>query len=263
MYQSPTLYIIATPIGNLGDITYRAIDTLKSADLIICEDTRQTKKLLNHYGIENKRLAVFNAQSTEKTAEKILDKLASVKISKCESKKRKMDKSGPLDKGDLGVSETISTPSKTKIAFVSDAGTPGISDPGYRLLQVALKHNFMIVPLPGPSALTTLVSVAGVPVDKFQFLGFLPHKKGRQTILKSIQDKDQAVIFYESVHRFPRLLSELAEFVGQDRTIVVGRELTKMHEEVFRGTVNQAVEHFTDENTRGEFVVIVAGKKFR
>jgi 16S rRNA (cytidine1402-2'-O)-methyltransferase len=224
--MKPTLYIVATPIGNLGDMTYRAVETLKSADVIICEDTRQTKKLLNHYEVENKPLTHFNAHGTTDVARKILNKYSV----------------------------------HGSIVYVSDAGTPGISDPGYRLLQAALDLEIKMVPIPGASALTTLVSVAGVPVDKFQFLGFLPHKKGRQTIIKSLIEADKSTIFYESVHRFPRLLKELAEFVGLDRMMVVGRELTKMHEEIFRGTVGEALENFTDENTRGEFVVLVRGK---
>lgn len=221
--MKPTLYIVATPIGNLGDMTYRAVETLKSADVIICEDTRQTKKLLNHYAIENKNLTHFNAHGTIEVARKILNKYSDQSV----------------------------------IAYVSDAGTPGISDPGYRLLQMALELGTTLVPIPGASALTTLVSVAGVPVDKFEFLGFLPHKKGRQTILKALNESDKATIFYESVHRFPRLLKELEAFIGLDRMIVVGRELTKMHEEIFRGTVGEALLNFTAENTRGEFVVLV------
>lgn len=222
--MKPTLYIVATPIGNLGDITYRAVETLKSVDVIICEDTRQTKKLLNHYAIENKVVTHFNAHSTFEIGKKILNKHRD----------------------------------KASLAYVSDAGTPGISDPGYRLLQAALELEIDLVPIPGASALTTLVSVAGVPADKFQFLGFLPHKKGRQTIIKSLNETDKATIFYESVHRFPRLLKELVTFVGTERKIVVGRELTKMHEEIFRGTVAEALENFTDENTRGEFVVLIS-----
>lgn len=223
--KSSTLFIVATPIGNLGDITYRAIETLRKADVIICEDTRQTKKLLNHYEIDGKILTHFNAQSTTEIGKKILNKYSD----------------------------------QQNIVFVSDAGTPGISDPGYRLLQAALELELHLVPIPGASALTTLVSVAGIPADKFQFLGFLPHKKGRQTILKSLAESEQATVFYESVHRFPRLLTELSEFVGTGRQIVVGRELTKLHEDIFRGSVGEALTYFTDTNTKGEFVVMIRG----
>lgn len=222
------LYIIATPIGNLSDITYRAVETLKYCDVIICEDTRQTKKLLNHYEITDKKLVSFNARSTESNADNIFEK----------------------NRG------------KT-LGFCSDAGTPCISDPGYRLLQSAIKHNCDIVPIPGASALTTLISVAGIPSDKFTFLGFLPHKKGRQTILRSLQEQSISVIFYESVHRFPRLLTELSENLEPNRVMVVGRELTKLHEEVFRGTIAEAQTSFTSENTRGEFVVMIAPTDFQ
>jgi len=223
------LFIVATPIGNLGDITFRAIETLKSAEVIIAEDTRRTKILLDHYDIPIGKLVSFHAQSTAEQAGKIFTDFNN----------------------------------KEHFVYVSDAGTPGISDPGYRLLQVALEQEIQLTPIPGPSALTTLISVAGVPVDKFSFHGFLPHKKGRQTLLTSLKDSKISAVFYESVHRFPKLIDELSTYLGDDRVVVVGRELTKMHEEVFRGTVAQAKESFTKENTRGEFVVIVAPVSFK
>jgi len=219
------LYIVATPIGNLGDMTFRAVETLKEVDFVIAEDTRHSKILFKRYDIDTP-LKSFHAQSSD------------IKISE-------------LVKAIVG--------GKTA-AYVSDAGTPGISDPGFRLVHAVVKQGVDVIPIPGASALTTLISVAGVPVDSFQFHGFLPHKKGRQTLLKSFIDAKMAHVFYESVHRFPKLLDELSTFVGEDRIIVVGRELTKMHEEIFRGTVGKAQEHFVKENTRGEFVVVVAPK---
>lgn len=148
------------------------------------------------------------------------------------------------------------------MAVVSDAGTPGVSDPGFRAVREAISQGFTVSPIPGASAMIALVSAAGVPSDTFTFHGFLPHKKGRQTLLKEFAEAERAQIFYESVHRFPRLLDELEEFCGADRIIVVGRELTKMHEEIFRGTVSEAQAHFTTENTKGEFAVLVTGKKY-
>lgn len=222
-----TLSVVATPIGNLSDITFRAIEVLKNADLVFAEDTRHTKILFNHYEIDT-QLQSCHAQTSP---EKIEAMFAGFKDG-------------------------------ANVAVVSDAGTPGISDPGFRAVRAAVKHGFTVSPIPGASALVSLVSVAGVPADKFQFLGFLPHKKGRQTILKNLVGAELATIFYESVHRFPRLLTELEEVVSKERIIVVGRELTKMHEEIFRGTVLEAQENFTSENTRGEFVVLIAPENF-
>ncbi|MBT3348782.1 16S rRNA (cytidine(1402)-2'-O)-methyltransferase [bacterium] len=222
-----TLHVVATPIGNLGDLTFRAVEILKSADLVLAEDTRHTRILFQKYEI-SRPLQSCHAQTSPEKIFEILKKL----------------------------------PNESSVALVSDAGTPGISDPGFRAVRAALDLDFKISPIPGASALSALVSVAGVPADKFTFLGFLPHKKGRQTILKNLKTAEISTIFYESVHRFPRLLDELFEILKSDRVIVVGRELTKIHEEIFRGTVGEAQSHFTAENTRGEFVVLVAPKNF-
>ncbi len=219
-----TLYPLATPIGNLADITYRAVEVLKTVDFVACEDTRQSGKLFAHYDIQTPRIS-FHAQSSDSKAQQIIDR---------------------IKKGESG-------------ALISDAGTPCISDPGFKLISLAVEAGIKVVPIPGPSALTTLVSASGVPADKFQFLGFLPHKKGRQTMLASLKETKLTTFFYESVHRFPRLLDELEQHVGPQKTIVVGRELTKLHEEIFRGTVAEAQKHFTSENTKGEFVVGVVG----
>ena len=221
------LYVVATPIGNLADITIRAIDILKSADLVLAEDTRHTKILFNHYEIDTPMQSCHAQTSPEK------------------------------------ISAVLKSTGKDAIvAIVSDAGTPGISDPGFRAVREAIAQGYNISPIPGASAMVAMVSVAGVPADTFTFHGFIPHKKGRQTLMKEFAVAERAQIFYESVHRFPRLLDELEEFCGADRTIVVGRELTKMHEEIFRGTVAEAKSNFTAENTRGEFAVLVTGKKF-
>ncbi len=221
------LYIVSTPIGNLGDITFRAIDTLKNADFVICEDTRKSKILFDKYEITTPRIS-FHAQSSEAKVDEIIKRIL---------------------RGETA-------------AQISDAGTPGISDPGFKLISKAVSADIKIVPIPGASAFLTLLSASGFPIDKFQFLGFLPHKKGRQTFIKKLVDTEISTVFYESVHRFPRFLKEANEFLGAERKICVGRELTKMYEEIWRGTLGEAIEHFTAENTRGEFVVLVGGKKF-
>ena len=220
------LYIVATPIGNLADITYRAVETLKSVNFVASEDTRKSKILFNKYEIDTPLIS-YHAQSSPAKMAAIITKI-------------KSGKSG---------------------ALISEAGTPCVSDPGFRLVQTAVSQGIGVIPIPGASALTTFVSACGVPADSFIFLGFLPHKKGRQTLLKTMKESKYPHIFYESVHRFPRLLEELSDYVGLDCEIVVGRELTKIHEEFFRGTVAEAKSYFTDENTRGEFVVLVGAGK--
>ncbi|HEY5714665.1 MAG TPA: 16S rRNA (cytidine(1402)-2'-O)-methyltransferase [Candidatus Gracilibacteria bacterium] len=222
----PELYIVATPIGNLSDMTFRAVETLKSVDFIVAEDTRHAGILLKKYEIQTALLS-FHAQSSDRKAEEIIKR---------------------IKKGETA-------------AYISDAGTPCISDPGYKLTSLAAQANIPISPIPGPCALTTLISACGMPADQFVFHGFLPHKKGRQTLLTSMKESKMPHIFYESVHRFGKLLEQLKELVGAERTICVGRELTKIHEEIFRGSVQQAQDHFDKENTRGEFVVMVMPKK--
>ncbi|MCF7918223.1 16S rRNA (cytidine(1402)-2'-O)-methyltransferase [Candidatus Gracilibacteria bacterium] len=222
------LFIVATPIGNLSDMTFRAVETLKSVDFVVAEDTRHSGILFKKYDISTP-LKSFHAQSSDTKLREIITEIAKEKSA----------------------------------AYISDAGTPCISDPGFRLVRLAVEQGIEILPIPGASALTALVSVAGVPADSFVFHGFLPHKKGRQTILKNVSDAKIANVFYESVHRFPKLLKELGEFVGSERVMVVGREMTKMHEEVFRGTVAEALLHFGKENTKGEFVVLIAPSDYK
>lgn len=218
------LFIVATPIGNLEDITLRALRTLKEADVIYAEDTRVTSKLLAKYDIKKPVFRLDEAKETLK-AKEIIER---------------------IEKGE-------------QVAYVSDAGTPGISDPGSRLVALVREAGFQPVAIPGPSALTAALSVAGITATEFVFLGFLPHKKGRQTALKGILNEDRAVVLYESPHRILKLLEEL-ESAGE-RHITIGRELTKMHEEVLSGSTYELRMRLDTAGTaRGEFVVIVHPK---
>jgi len=220
--QSGTLFIVATPIGNLSDITLRALETLKAVDGILCEDTRVTGKLLKHYDIQKPTISCHE-HTDEKKLVHIIER---------------------LQKGE-------------SFAFVSDAGTPGLSDPGNRLVAFAVLAHISVIPLPGASALGAIVSVAGIDMREFLFLGFPPHKKGRETFFKSVNASEFPVIYYESPHRVIKNLTLLSEF-APDIRIVVGRELTKIFEEVVRGTIGEVLEYFTShpEKVKGEFVVI-------
>lgn len=222
------LSVVATPIGNLGDITLRAIDTLKNADVIACEDTRVSSKLLARYGIE-KPLVIFHAQSAKSATHRVLALLSEGK----------------------------------RVALVTDAGTPGISDPGSMLVKGVrerLHGDVVVEAIPGPAAVTAALSIAGVPTDSFLFLGFLPHKKGRQTMFKEIANSTHTVVFYESPHRIEKALASLAEVLTPERRITVARELTKLHESLVQGTAEEVVAHFKNHQgeVRGEFVVIVS-----
>lgn len=226
-----TLSVIATPIGNLEDITLRALRVLKEADVILCEDTRQTLKLLNHFSI-SKRVLSYHQHSNEERTQEILDMLRAGQ----------------------------------SIALVSDSGTPGISDPGGKLVRRAreeLGDEVVISPIPGPSALTAAASVAGVPTDEFLFLGFLPHKKGRQTLFKEIADCERTAIFYESPHRIRKAMESLTEVCSPERTVIVCRELTKKFETITSGPLEEVVQKILSEEPRGEYVVIVEGEKRR
>lgn len=225
-----TLFIIGTPIGNLEDITLRALRVLKEVDLVLCEDTRVTKRLLSKYEIDTPTMS-YHAQSKLAKVDKILALLEEEK----------------------------------NLALVSDAGTPCISDPGVLLVsQVREKFGdtVSVVPIPGPSALVTALSAAGISVAEFTFLGFLPHKKGRETLFKEIAESNRVTVFYESTHRIEKALESLEKFCGEDRQIIVAREITKIYEEFVRGTVAEARTHFAEnpDRIRGEFVVIVAPK---
>ena len=237
--MKPTLYIIATPIGNLEDITFRAVRILGEVDLILCEDTRVTAKLLAKYEIR-KSLKTFNAHSSDHSRKEIIETLRDGK----------------------------------NIALVTDAGTPAISDPASLLVEEVrreLGDEVAIVPIPGASALTTALSASGIPASDFLFLGFLPHKKGRQTLMKEIAASKRAVVFYESPHRILKCLSELEKNIGDppsqgygvaSRKIVIARELTKIYEEYISGTPKEVAKILTDDpqKQRGEFVVIVSPK---
>lgn len=224
------LYIVGTPIGNLADITYRAVETLKTVDLILCEDTRTTGILLKHYSITTPTKS-FHSHSKLSRVEDIKDMIATGK----------------------------------NLALVSDAGTPCISDPGVVLvaeLRKTFGEEVVVSPIPGPSALISAVSASGIPSHEFTWLGFVPHKKGRETFFKTIAETEHTVVFYESVHRILKTLESLAESVP-DRPITIARELTKMFETV---TTKTAAEHlafyeFHPDTVRGEFVVIVGPHK--
>lgn len=226
-----TLSVVATPIGNLADITFRAVEALKQADAIACEDTRVTAKLLARYGIE-KPLLVYHAQSGRLASSRILALLGEGK----------------------------------HIALVTDAGTPGISDPGSALVgevRARLGDAVRIEALPGPSALGAALSIAGVPTDEFTFLGFLPHKKGRQTLFKEIAESERTMVFYESPHRIEKALLSLVETLSEGKQVTVLRELTKIHESVVQGTAEEVNEYFKThaDQVRGEFVVIVSERR--
>lgn len=219
------LYIVATPIGNLKDITLRVLETLKEVDLILCEDTRQTIKLLSHYKI-SKPLVSYFQHSKISRIDYILNQLKQGK----------------------------------KLALVTDAGTPGISDPGNKLIEIIVKELPLvsIIPLPGASALTTALSISGFPADKFIFMGFPPAKKGREKFFKKITEAEYTVIFYESPHRILRTLKQLEGFLP-NAEIVVCRELTKKFETIYRGTIQEIINQLSkDKNqSKGEFVIVI------
>lgn len=224
MQKLGTLFIVATPIGNLGDMTLRALETLKSVDAILCEDTRVTSRLLAHYEIKRPLVSCHEHTDDAKLGQLI---------------------------GRLGAGESL--------AFVSDAGTPGLSDPGNKLVSLALESDIAVVPIPGVSALATLVSVAGIDMREFMFLGFPPHKKGRETFFRKVAAAEMPVMYYESPHRVLKNLELLASFASGKR-VIIGRELTKLFEEIVRGTIEEALIYFSEhpEKVKGEFVVIVS-----
>lgn len=221
--QASVLYIVATPIGNLEDVTYRAIQVLKDVDAIICEDTRITSRLLQRYEIPKKTLIPHYKNQEAKSIAPVIERL----------------KSGE------------------SLALVSDAGTPGISDPGFYMVSEVVKAGFAVEPIPGATAATALLSVSHISNGHFYFEGFLPHKKGRQTRLKFLKDMDCGVVFYESTHRIMKFLNEILEHFG-NRNILVGRELTKIHETIFRGSVSEAIAFFEERSVKGEFVIFIS-----
>lgn len=224
--QETSLYLVPTPIGNLEDITLRALRILKEVDVVLAEDTRNSIKLLNHYEIKTK-LEAYHAHNEHKSTERVLERIRQGQT----------------------------------IAMVSDAGTPGISDPGFLLTREAIKAGIQVECLPGATAFVPALVKSGIPCDKFCFEGFLPHKKGRQTRLLLLAEETRTVVFYESTHRILKFLEQVVEFFGPDRQVSVSRELTKMHEETVNATAEEAVAYYQNNITKGEFVVIVAGKE--
>lgn len=219
------LYLIPTPIGNLEDITLRAIRILKEVDLILAEDTRTSGRLLKHLDI-SKKLSSYHIHNEHKSVSHIVDRIIS--------------------------GETM--------ALISDAGTPAISDPGFLLVRECIKNNIEVDCLPGPTAFVPALVNSGLPNDRFHFEGFLPHKKGRQTRLIALAENPFTTIYYESPHRLVKSLKQFAEFFGEDRQASVSRELTKMYEETVRGTFVELYQHFEKQKVKGEIVLVVAGK---
>jgi len=220
------LYIVPTPIGNLEDITIRALRILKEVDLVLAEDTRQTVKLFQHFQIQ-KPLQSYHQHNEHKVFHNLVSELKSGK----------------------------------QIALVSDAGTPGISDPGFLIIRECVKEGITVDCLPGATAFVPALVKSGLPCDSFCFEGFLPEKKGRQTMLKKLAEEERTVVFYESPHRILKTIAQLIEFFGADRQASISRELTKIFEETVNGNLQQILEHFTNGTIKGEFVIVIAGKK--
>jgi len=220
------LYLVPTPIGNLKDITFRAIEVLKEADLILAEDTRTSGKLLKHYEIDT-HMHSHHMHNEHKTVEGIVNRI----------------KNG----------ETI--------ALISDAGTPAISDPGFLLTRACVEADLKVDCLPGATAFVPALVNSGLPNDKFVFEGFLPVKKGRQTRLTFLAEESRTMIFYESPHKLVKTLTHFSKYFGAERKVSVSREITKLHEETIRGTADEVLQHFTNKPPKGELVVVVEGKK--
>lgn len=220
------LYVVPTPIGNLEDMTLRAIRILKEVDVILAEDTRTSGKLLQHFGI-NTPMHSHHMHNEHRTVAGIINR---------------------LQQG-------------TNVALISDAGTPAISDPGFLLTRACLEHGIAVDCLPGATAFVPALVNSGLPNDKFVFEGFLPVKKGRQTRLTLLAEEVRTIIFYESPHKLIKTLTHFVTYFGEDRQVSVSRELTKLYEETIRGTATEVLQHFTDKPPKGEIVIVVAGKK--
>lgn len=219
------LYIVPTPIGNLEDITLRAINVLKSVDLVLAEDTRTSGLLLKHLGI-SKPMHSYHIHNEHQTVSRVAERIL---------------------KGET-------------IALVSDAGTPAVSDPGFLLVRECIKLGIEIECLPGPTAFVPALVNSGLPSDRFTFEGFLPHKKGRQTRLQNLVTEERTMIFYESPHRLVKALQQFSEYFGADRQVSVSRELTKIYEENIRGTLTEVIAYFSKKTIKGEIVIVLAGK---
>lgn len=219
------LTLVPTPIGNLKDITLRALEVLKECDLILAEDTRQTKKLLMHYEIDTP-MSSFHMHNEHKVTERFINQMNTGQ----------------------------------NIAMVSDAGTPGISDPGFLLVRACVEAEIEVEVLPGATAFVPAIVASGLPCDKFIFEGFLPHKKGRHKILDALSTEPKTIVFYESPHRLVKTLDLIAQFFGEDRLVSVSREITKMFEEHKRGTLTEVANYYREHAPKGEIVIVVAGK---
>ena len=221
---APGLYLVGTPIGNLEDITLRALRVLKEADLIACEDTRQTQKLLNHYGISTRTISYHEHNEMTRAPELVLD----------------------LERGG-------------RVALVTDAGMPGISDPGFRLISLAIRHLVPVVPIPGASAFLAALVASGLPADSFRFSGFLPAKRGqRRQVLESIKDSPRTQVFYEAPHRVTETIEDVVEALGENRHIVIAREVTKIHEEFLRGRASEVLQILNARpEIKGEITLLI------
>lgn len=220
------LYLVPTPVGNLEDMTFRAVRILKEVDLVLAEDTRVSCNLLKHFEIENK-LQSYHKFNEHKSIGYIIEKLNSGQ----------------------------------NIALISDAGTPGISDPGFLIARECVKNDIEVECLPGATAFVPALVASGIPCDRFSFEGFLPQKKGRMTKLKYLAEEDKTIVLYESPYRVVKTLTQLAEYLGEDRFAATCREISKLHEEIKRGTLADLITYFTSNQPRGEFVIIVSGKE--
>ncbi len=221
-----SLYIVPTPIGNLKDFTFRAVEILKSVNIILAEDTRTTGVLLNHYGIDT-RMKSHHIHNEHRQVEEVVKNML---------------------KGE-------------QYALVSDAGTPGISDPGFLLVREALKEGLKVECLPGPTAFVPALIKSGLPADRFVFEGFLPHKKGRQTRIQQLASEERTLILYESPHRLVKTLGQLAEYFGEERKASVSRELSKLFEETLNASLKELKEHFEEKGVKGEIVMVIEGRK--
>jgi 16S rRNA (cytidine1402-2'-O)-methyltransferase len=219
------LYIVPTPIGNLEDITLRAINVLKSVDVVLAEDTRTSGTLLKHLGI-SKPMHSYHIHNEHQTVTRVTERIL---------------------KGET-------------MALISDAGTPAVSDPGFLLVRECIKQGVPVECLPGPTAFVPALVNSGLPSDRFTFEGFLPHKKGRQTRLQNLVAEERTMIFYESPHRIVKALQQFAEYFGNDRQVSVSRELTKIYEENVRGTLEEVIAYFSEKTVKGEIVIVLAGK---
>ena len=223
--QSSTLYVVPTPIGNLADITHRSIDVLSQVELILCEDTRESQKLLKNYNVDTPTKS-YHIHNEHRTADRLVEQLQQ------------------------GMS----------MALISDAGTPAISDPGFLLVRACIQAGVKVTSLPGPTAFVPALVQSGFPTDRFVFEGFLPHKKGRKSRLSQLAEETKTIVLYESPHRILKTLRQCAQVMGPDRKASISRELTKAFEETVRGTLEELEAHFTAHIPKGEFVLVIKGK---